>query len=86
VVFVALKEESLESELFHLLHKAVMLINEGREYDDKLLVFDRELGEAVKIIMQEDISRNLNKLIIDDWDSDAERYSDCCGGERNDND
>lgn len=80
-----MKQENIESELFHLLHKAVMLINEGREYDDKVVIFDREFGDAVRILMQEDISRNLNKLILDDWDSDAERYSDfCCGGNRND--
>ncbi len=43
-----------EDEIFHLIHKAIWLINEGREDDDEILVLDGEIGEAVKIILGED--------------------------------
>lgn len=71
-----LTEEHTEIELFHLIHKALMLINEYREQDEQVKVFDREIGEAVKQIVTDNISRNLTLLILNEYSEDLERKAD----------
>lgn len=78
-----LEQDALEIELFHIIHKAIYLINEGREAEEQVGVLDREIGEAVKVILLEDISRSLNRLLLAQRDEDFERYADI-GGFAND--
>lgn len=43
-----------EEELFHILHKAIELINTEREESEKILILNKELGKAAEVIMKED--------------------------------
>lgn len=42
-----------EDELFHIIHKAMWMVNEKRPELEKIQVLDREIGDVVKIIQKE---------------------------------
>ena len=50
-------ESDLEDDAFHIIHKAIMLINEGRTKEEELSVLDGEIYMASKIIAKEDLNR-----------------------------
>ena len=43
------------AEIFHIIHKAIWAINEGRPLTDKVCILDREIGGAATLICKEDI-------------------------------
>ncbi len=49
---MATKQE-IEAEVFHLLHKAIGIINEKR-FIEKLEVLDGEISKAVRVLLDED--------------------------------
>ena len=46
-------KQQIESEAFHLLHKAIGIINQDRIINP-IEVLDKEIGKAVKILLNED--------------------------------
>ena len=58
------KDNSIKEELFHIIHKAICLINEDRvkEKIEKVTIFDREIGKAIDTIYKEDLG-NLRKVL-----------------------
>lgn len=75
-------DDMLQDEIFGLLHRAIAYINEGREADEQIEVFDRELGYAATMLIERTAIREvLNRRILDDYNADLERYADLSGGE-----
>lgn len=55
----------VEEELFHIIHKVIWLINEGRRKKQEIHLLDNEIGYAVQMIRREDIVA-LRKVLNED--------------------